>query len=320
MDSVLHDAGAWRAADTNILSGAEPVPRGRLMNPGLRVLTSGPLATVQDLGRRGFAGIGVGTSGAADRGSLRLANQLVGNDDATAAIEVTSGGFTAQAYDDLVVAVTGSTCPITVDTQRCALNSAIAVPAGSVLRLGSPASGLRSYVAVAGGIVVEPVLGSRSTDLLTGIGPPPLRPGTLLPVGSPSGRRHPTGFASVEPPPVDQLTLRVSPGPRLDWFDETALAALLDNEYTVTSECNRIGVRLDGPALPRARNRRLAAEGIVTGALHVPPSAKPTLCLADHPVIGSYPTIAVVVAEDVDKAAQARPGLRLHFLVSEEPG
>ncbi|MEU3274008.1 biotin-dependent carboxyltransferase family protein [Saccharomonospora sp. NPDC006951] len=284
------------------------------MNNELEVLEPGPLATVQDLGRPGLADIGVGMSGGADRGSLRLANQLVGNEEGAAAVEVTFGGFTARADEDLVVAITGAPCPITVDTRGGALNSAIRVPAGSVLRLGSPKSGMRSYVAVAGGIEVEPVLGSRSTDLLTGLGPPLLRAGTRLPLGAAPATQPSTGSVSIPPPPSDEVTLRVLPGPRLDWFEESALETLLTGDYRVTSESNRIGIRLDGPALARVREESLPNEGIVTGALHVPPSSRPTLFLADHPVIGGYPAIAVVVSADVDKAAQARPGLRLRFV------
>ncbi|MEU6643743.1 biotin-dependent carboxyltransferase family protein [Saccharomonospora sp. NPDC046836] len=283
------------------------------MSHGLEVLATGPLSTVQDLGRPGLAGIGVGMSGAADRSSLRLANRLVANVEGAAAVEVTFGGFAAVARRDLTVAVTGAPCPVTVGRRAAALNTVLRVPAGAELRLGLPERGLRSYLAVRGGIAVDPVLGSRSCDLLSGLGPPPLRPGTVLPVG-PAPRQYPaTDFAPAVCLPVEEIELAVVPGPRADWFAESALATLLSEPYEVASQSNRIGIRLDGPALARVRDEELPSEGMVVGALQVPPSSRPTLFLADHPVTGGYPVIAVVVAADVDRAAQARPGMRVRF-------
>ncbi len=270
-------------------------------------------ATVQDLGRPGLAGIGVGASGAADRASLRLANRLVGNPEDAAAVEVTFGGFTARARRDLVVAVTGAPCPVTVGGRGGAVDTVLHVRAGECLRLGMPDRGLRSYVAVRGGLAVERVLGSASTDVLSGVGPPPLEAGSVLPVKTPRLPLPDIDFAPVPPLPTDEMVLRVVPGPRADWFAADALPTLLDKPYEVSSRSNRIGIRLDGPPLPRARADELPSEGMVPGALQVPPSGRPTLFLADHPVTGGYPVIAVVVARDVDKAAQARPGMRLRF-------
>ncbi|PXY32402.1 biotin-dependent carboxyltransferase family protein [Prauserella muralis] len=283
------------------------------MTPGLEVVGTGPLSTVQDLGRPGHAGIGVGASGAADRGALRLANRLVGNEENAAAVEVTLGGFVARALRDLTVAVTGAPCPVKVGGRGEAANAVLRVPEGAELRLGVPERGLRSYVAVRGGVAVEPVLGSRSTDVLAGLGPDPLREGVVLPVGEPPSTWPPVGFAPVAAPAEEELLLTVVPGPRADWFAGEALATLLREPYTVTPESNRIGIRLDGPALDRVRDEELPSEGMVTGALQVPPSSRPVLFLADHPVTGGYPVIAVVVAADVDRAAQARPGMRLRF-------
>jgi len=279
----------------------------------LEVLDSGPLSTIQDLGRPGYADVGVTRSGAADRASLRLANRLAGNDDCAAGVEVTFGGFAARATADITIAVTGAPCPVTVGRLDAPANAPVRVPAGTEFRLGRPATGLRSYVAIRGGIATEPVLGSRSTDLLSGLGPEPLRRGTTVPLGPAPVPLRAAGFPPVAAPPADELPLRVLPGPREDWFTDSALARLLAHPYAVTSESNRIGIRLDGPVLPRARHGELVSEGMVAGALQVPPSGKPTLFLADHPVTGGYPVIAVVVADDVDKAAQARPGLRVRF-------
>jgi biotin-dependent carboxylase-like uncharacterized protein len=277
------------------------------------VVETGPLATVQDLGRAGYAGMGVGTAGAADRGSFRLANRLVGNHEGAAAVELTFGGLVVRACQDVTVALTGASCPITVDGRGEAMNSVLRLTAGTVLRLGPPVRGLRSYLAVRGGIDMRPVLGSRATDLLSGLGPECLRPGAVLPIGVSVEPLPAIGFAPVANLPADDLTLTVLPGPRDDWFERSALATLLNEPYTVTSESNRIGIRLNGPALTRAHDEELPSEGMVAGALQVPPSGRLTLFLADHPVTGGYPVIAVVVAGDVDKAAQARPGMRIRF-------
>ncbi|RRO16723.1 biotin-dependent carboxyltransferase [Saccharopolyspora rhizosphaerae] len=278
----------------------------------LEVLTTGPLATVQDLGRPGHAGIGVGTSGAADVPSLKLANRLVGNDEGAAAIEVTFGGLALRATRDLTVALTGAPCPITVAGREGAPNSVLHVARGAELRLGVPAVGLRSYLAVRGGIDVEPVLGSRSTDVLSGLGPEALQPCAVLPVGPPPSRFPVVDLAPVAGPP-DDVVLRVRPGPRDDWFTADALKTLVSAPYEVTAESNRVGMRLDGPVLERSCTEELPSEGMVTGALQVPPVGTPTLFLADHPVTGGYPVIGVVVSADVRRAAQARPGQRVHF-------
>ncbi|GAA2364028.1 biotin-dependent carboxyltransferase family protein [Saccharopolyspora halophila] len=279
----------------------------------LEVLSSGPMSTVQDLGRPGLSGIGVGASGAADPEAFRLANRLVGNDEGAAAVEVTLGGLAVRANRALTVALTGAPCPITIDGRTAAAYSVLRVPAGSDLRLGVPQRGLRSYLGVRGGIAVEPVLGSRSTDVLSGLGPDALETGRELPVG-PAPEAFPcVDQAPVAPYPAGELVLRVRPGPRDDWFTHEALRTLLDSSYEVTAESNRIGMRLDGPALERARTDELPSEGMVTGALQVPPAARPTLFLADHPVTGGYPVIAVVHRSDIPGAAQARPGQRIRF-------
>ncbi|HVV12731.1 biotin-dependent carboxyltransferase family protein [Amycolatopsis sp.] len=287
------------------------------MRTGLEIVDTGPLATVQDLGRPGYADVGVGTSGAADRASFRLANRLAGNEEGRAAVEVTFGGFAARALRDTTIAITGAPCPITVDHRGGAMNSVLRLKTGSVLRLGSPQTGLRTYLAAHGGFDVEPVLGSRSTDLLSGLGPAPLRRGDILPIGRTTGLWSPAGLAPVTPPPADELTLRITRGPRADWFTEGALKTLVTEPYSVTSESNRIGIRLSGPVLTRSRLDELPSEGLVLGSLQVPPSGQPTLFLADHPVTGGYPVIGVVLSADVDHAAQARPGMRIHFRLQD---
>ncbi|MGK5557744.1 biotin-dependent carboxyltransferase family protein [Actinomadura kijaniata] len=293
--------------DRNGTTGRAPAGRA------LEVIATGPLATVQDLGRAGNAALGVGAAGAADPAALRLANRAVGNPEDAAAVEVTLGGFAARCHGGTFAVVTGAPAPLTVDGRAVAPYSVFPVPDGAEVRMGPPPSGLRSYLAVRGGVAVPPVLGSRSTDTLSGVGPEPVRPGTLLPVGEPPEAAPFLDVLPVGRPAEDEITLRVRLGPRDDWFTGEAVAALLTEPYTVTSEIDRVGMRLDGPPLARARSGELPSEGMVTGALQVPPSGRPVLFLADHPLTGGYPVIAVVAAADVPRAAQARPGQRLRF-------
>lgn len=285
-----------------------------LQQRALDVLATGPLTTVQDLGRPGLAALGVGQSGAADTAALRLANRLVGNPEDRAGLEITFGGLEVRARGGLYVALAGAPCPMTVDGRQVAPYAPEWLPDGATLRLAAPACGLRSYLAVRGGIDVPPVLGSRATDTLAGLGPSPLAPGDQVPVGVPAASMPGVDLATVRRPEHGEVRLRVVLGPRDDWFTPAALHALLAEPYEVTAESNRVGMRLAGPALERSREGELPSEGMVCGALQVPPSGQPTLFLADHPVTGGYPVIATVVAGDIGLAAQARPGQLLRFI------
>ena len=283
------------------------------MDTALEIVVPGVLSTVQDLGRHGLGALGVGHAGAADVPALRLANRVLGNPESAAVIEVTFGGLEVVARGGMAVALTGAPCTLTVDGRDHGPYGVVWVPDGATLRLGPPSTGLRSYLAARGGIEIPPVLGSRSTDVLSGVGPAPLVAGDRLPVG-----RATTAYPGVDVVPVrvpegGDVTLRVVDGPRADWFTGAGRAALLSAAYEVTADSNRVGMRLSGPALERARDDELPSEGMVCGALQVPPSGQPTLFLADHPVTGGYPVIAVVVAADVPVAAQVRPGQRIHF-------
>jgi biotin-dependent carboxylase-like uncharacterized protein len=284
------------------------------MTRHLEVVGSGTLATVQDLGRPGLAALGVGRSGAADAAALRLANRLLGNAEEAAALEVVLGRLEVRAHGGgLYVALTGAPCPMTVDGRHVSAGSVVWVPDGATLRLAMPPSGLRSYLAVRGGLDVPPVLGSRSTDTLAGLGPAPLVAGTRLHVGRPPTHPPLVDHAHVPHPASGEVLLRVVPGPRADWFTPAARRALLAAPYEVTADSDRVGMRLAGTILERARHDELPSEGMALGALQVPPSGQPTLFLADHPVTGGYPVIAVVVGADIGLAAQARPGQCLRF-------
>lgn len=279
----------------------------------IEVLASGILATVQDLGRPGQAAIGVGRSGAADRRSFTLANRLVGNPEHAAGIEVTLGGLAVRADSHSTVAVTGAPCPLTVDGTPQPVNAVLHLSPGAELRFGQPAAGLRSYLAVRGGLDVPRELGSASTDMMSGLGPPRLTPGTMLRVGGAATGLPTVDVAPVAGPSADAVTLRVLLGPRDDWFVPDAVESLWRNGFRVSSDSDRVGIRLTGEPLVRRRTDELPSEGMVPGALQVPPSGLPTLFLADHPVTGGYPVIGVVVTADVDLAAQLRPGQVVRF-------
>ena len=273
----------------------------------LTVLASGPLATVQDRGRRGWASIGVTTSGAADRSAADLANRLVGNDPAAAVVEGTAGGLRVRAERTVLVALTGAPAAVRVDGRPAPFDAPLTLAPGQELGLGMPPVGLRTYLAVRGGVDVPPVLGSRSTDTLSGLGPAPLRAGDRLPVGTLAAAEPIVDVAPVRPPAARPV-LHVLSGPRRDWLEPAAWNALTTQEWTVTPDSNRVGLRLAGPRLARARTDELPSEGLVAGAVQVPPDGAPVLFLADHPVTGGYPVLAVVASADLSAAAQLRPG------------
>lgn len=277
----------------------------------LVVVRPGPLATVQDAGRFGHSAVGVGHAGAADRAAWRLANRLVGNDESAAAVEITMGGFAVRATRPVTVALSGAACPVLVDGRPSRHVEAIRLDAGTLLELGVPERGLRSYLAVRGGIEVTPVLGSRSTDTMAGIGPAPLVAGASLPIGQ---ALHQIPAADVVPLSLPgELTLRVLLGPRDDWFTLAAIDALLGQPWTVSADADRVGIRLQGAPLGRRRRDELPSEGCVRGALQVSGDGMPTMLLSDHPVTGGYPVISVVTDVDTDHAAQARPGTTIRF-------
>lgn len=271
----------------------------------IEVLRPGPLCTVQDLGRPGYAHLGVPHSGAADAASLRLANRLVGNREDAAGLELTFGGAALRFHAPAWIAVTGAPVRMTPG----GMNAPCHVPAGAVVEFGVPSAGVRTYVAVRGGVDVPPILGSRSTDLLSGLGPAPLRAGDRLAVGRTSEPIIVDCAPGYEP--EDEPVLRVLAGPRDDWFE--SLEPLARGSYEVSAHSNRIGVRLEGRPLVRRRAGELPSEGMVVGALQVPPNGLPIIFLADHPTTGGYPVAAVVTTADLSRAAQLRPGQRVRF-------
>ncbi len=275
------------------------------------VVAPGPLTTVQDLGRPGLASLGVPLAGAVDRAALRAANRLVGNASRAAGLETTLAGPTLLFETDAVVAVAGGRCDVVVGDRVVGAGCAVTVRRGEQVRLGPVTLGLRSYLAVRGGIDVPPVLGSRSTCTLSGLGPAPLAAGDRLPIGSAVAGA--VGAAEELPAIAAEPVLRVVPGPRDDAFVEGALDTLASSSYIVSSRSDRTGVRLEGAVLQRVSDGELPSEGVVPGAVQVPPDGQPILFLGNCPTTGGYPVIGVVLPADLAHAAQARPGTRLRF-------
>lgn len=249
----------------------------------------GLLTTVQDLGRPGLAHLGVPRAGAADLEALVHANLLVGNRPGAAALEVTALGPQLRFEVDATVAVHG----------RVRF-----VPTGAVVDVGPAPSGLRGYVAVRGGLDVVPVLGSRSTCTLSGLGPAPLQAGDRLAVGA-----EVAGEPRDLPGPAPGTgPLRVLLGPREDALTIDGLRALLGTAWTVGGASDRTGLRLEGPPVERVTTQELPSEGLVAGSVQVPPDGRPVLFLANHPTTGGYPVAAVLVRADLGRAAALAPG------------
>lgn len=286
----------------------------------------GPLATIQDQGRFGFARYGISVSGAADAHALTLGNMLVGNAANAAAIEVTFGGADIEFTAETVLAITGGDLTASINLASAPMNQTIAAIPGDRLTFGAPRNGLRAYVCVAGGIDVPPALGSRSTYLAAAIGGlegRPLRAGDELRVGDAdwqvgftnrsahAGRRAPPGLL---PRYGAEVTARVIPGPQAAQFTERGTETFYDSVYTVTEKSDRQGVRLDGPAIEAVEGRYdIVSDAVVTGAIQIPGDARPIVLLADRQTTGGYPKIGVVATVDIPLLAQASPGTRVRF-------
>jgi biotin-dependent carboxylase-like uncharacterized protein len=289
----------------------------------LTVVQVGPGAATQDLGRPGYSDTGLGAAGAADRGAAALGNRMVGNRPEAAVLEALLGSVTLRTDGHVLASVTGAACPVHVEradgrVRGAATHEVVTLAPGDQLRLGTATSGLRAYVAVRGGFAVPPVLGSRSWDSLARLGPAPVAVGDVLPVGDDAA-----GWPVVDAvaPPFDRapgepVVLDVVVGPRDDWFAPEWRAVLTEQVHRVTQDSDRVGVRTsaDRP-LVRAVTRELPSEGVETGSLQVPPEGHPVLFLADHPVTGGYPVVAVLTPASVDRAAQLRPGDPVRFRI-----
>jgi biotin-dependent carboxylase-like uncharacterized protein len=268
--------------------------------------------TLQDQGRIGYANIAVPTSGAFDQKSHQLANRLIGNFPNACAIESLRGSFEFSTDSELVISATGAPASVQVDGREHEMFRSIFVPAGSVVSVSPGSLGMRTYLAIRGGIVGNQIMGSSSYDELSQIGTPPIKPGDKFSVenqvaGSITGDYIPgsviTGLNTVE--------LEAMPAPRWSGFSNSDI--LFTSEYQVTSSVNRVGLRLSGPALVWNSESRLASEGVVNGAIQIPVDGMPLIFGPDHPTTGGYPVVAVVSRNSLDLLAQTAPGTVVRF-------
>lgn len=299
----------------------------------MEVLATGALVLVEDGGRPGLAAVGVPRSGAADPRALRAANRLVGNRAEAAALEMVLGGLVVRFATTTAFALVGAPAPATLDGTSVPPGRAVRAPAGAVLEVGVPARGLRTWLAVRGGLAAASVLGSRSTDVLSGLGPARIAAGDVLPLGAafdglpplgPEGtsRLGPGGVPQCRPDGAREtavpsaevaVVLPATWGPRRAWLDDESRDRLRAQEWVVAADSNRVALRCDGPALVRGRDDELPSEGLVLGAVQVPHDGRPVLFGPDHPVTGGYPVVAVLTAEGIARAAQCRPGDRVRL-------
>ncbi len=285
------------------------------------MLAPGLLTTVQDGGRPGLRRLGVPAGGAADPATLRLANMLAGNPQGAAALEITHGGPTLEMLAPSVRVALAGECAIGVQDagghrSEPAPWSSLTLRRGDRLRLGRVTSGLRAYLAVAGGIAVAPVLGSAATDLRGGWGGlkgRALRAGDLLPLAA--GRPGGGPESRLDPPPwwTRGGPIRAVPGPQDDHFTAAALELLATAEWTVTPSSDRTGLRLDGPELEHRGAAEIVSDACLPGSIQVPGSRRPIVLLADGGTTGGYPKIATVAGADLGALGRLRPGARLRL-------
>jgi KipI family sensor histidine kinase inhibitor len=320
--SVVVDAWPVQAtlqAESSI--GQDPEVAGHI-----KVIATALPALVQDLGRAGHAALGVTVGGALDRRALQLANEIVGNPSGVAALEITFGNFVCECSNEMSIALAGAPAPITVQRSSgeifaAAAEHSITLHAGDRVKLGYPLRGVRSYLAVRGGFEVPRVLGSASRDTLAALGPEPLVKGSIVATGRAAAATATATATRRDDIPAESLptggetvVLDILPGPRADWFTEASLTLLLEQAWQVTPQSSRVGIRLRGEkSLDRRVFTELPSEGLTRGAIQVPHDGQPVLLLADHPVTGGYPVVAVVAEHHLDLAGQLPPGAKLRF-------
>jgi len=297
------------------------------------VLTPGLLTTVQDLGRFGYQKDGLVVSGALDPAALRTANLLVGNPETAAGLECTLRGPSLRFETDALLALTGADLAATINGKPVPRGRPVAARAGAVLAFGTPPGPGRAWLALAGGVATAPVLGSRATYLraaLGGLAGRALRAGDVLPMGEWSALSEqlfkqlvptaagwvaaPWGLAVVPtPPPGANIWVRAMPGPEYAQFTPESQRALWAETFTVTTEADRMGCRLSGPALVRGTRAELLSSAVTFGTVQVPAGGQPIVLLADCQTTGGYPRLAQVSSADMGRLAQALPGARLRF-------
>lgn len=286
--------------------------------PVIQVQSPGLFTTVQDLGREGYGPMGVSPSGAADPIALRLGNRLLGNPEQTAGLEMTLLGGTFVFPEGAALALTGSDFGATLDGASVEQWTSFEANAGQVLRCGPTRTGARCYLCVKGGIEVRPFLGSASTHILSGLGGldgRPLRKGDVLNIGVAANAAF--RKRTISPQILERLAprkvLRVTPGPQAAWFPESSHAAFYGATYRVTEESNRMGLRLEGAAIPDTSGGEMISEGVSLGAIQVPAGGQPIILFVEQQTAGGYPKIANIISADLASVGQLRPRDEIRF-------
>lgn len=289
------------------------------MTGALEVLRPGPFTTVQDRGRFGYLRYGVPPSGPMDPFALEAGNLLVGNPRDAAALEVALGACVLRFREDAEVAVTGADLEASLEGEPAPRWESFSVLRGQSLSFTRARGGVWAYLAVAGGILVDPVLGSRATysrARLGGLGGRTLARGDVVPTGTPPGP-PPSARRRLEPesPPVypREVEARVILGPDLDRFTDKGVRTFLSGSYEVSTRSDRMGYRLDGPPLRHRGGADIRTDAVARGTIQVSADGRPIVLLADRPATGGYARIATVIAADVWKVAQVPPGGRISF-------
>lgn len=300
----------------------------------IEVLAPGLLTTVQDLGREGFGPLGVSPSGAADAIALRIGNRLVSNDEGAAGVEMTLLGGTFAFPKGAIAALTGSDFGAMLDDASVPLWTSVQVRPEQKLRLGPTKSGARCYLCVQGGIQVKPFLGSASTHLLSGLGGyegRALRKGDVLKIGEIPSEEKGTGRRACSTGSVrnsnrarkvgtkalerlaPRKVLRVTPGPQSDWFPEAAQRIFYESTYRLAEESNRMGLRLEGPAIFEGAHGEMISEGVSLGAVQIATGGLPIILFVEQQTTGGYPKIANVISADLHSLGQLRPRDEIRF-------
>jgi len=284
----------------------------------LHILKPGLLTTVQDLGRYGHQASGVPVAGPMDTFSHRLANQLAGNTIDAATLEITLIGPDLIVEAETTMAIAGAQFEVTCDDRPLSPGASFQVTRGQRLKFGRIVQGARAYLAVAGGIQTEPMLGSRATHLVSrmgGFNGRTLQAGDRVPIADDSRPRPQRKSVGLTLPTKGRALLRVMPGPQADWFHPDALRAIASVSFRISPQSNRMGYRLQGPPLVRAREDELISEPLGIGAIQIPAAGEPILLMADRQTAGGYPKIGYVISADLPIAGQLAPGDFIEFHV-----
>ena len=281
----------------------------------IRINFPGPLTTVQDEGRLGYMNVGFSSGGAMDSYSMRLANILVGNSESEGVLEMTFMGISAEFDFDAVIAITGADMCPTVNGSPIHMYSAFGVHSGDILEMKSAKKGMRTYLSVAGGFNIDPVMGSLSTNLKCKIGG---FEGRKLRVGDEIFCKRSTRLKYERSIPKEnaysnKITVRVILGPQADYFTDSGIETFFTSEYKVSDKSDRMGIRLDGEAVANISGVDIVSDAIAMGSVQIPASGTPIIMMADRQTTGGYAKIATVISADLSLLAQAKPGDRVVF-------